>query len=277
MFGRKDLELPVIKDYITNYERMAEEDLSTGIVPDRYIVNLASNLIKVIGNVKGENICDIGSGKGYVLQGMLDSGAQTATAVDISVTFLRSIALKTKIIRCVQANAENLPFKEEFDVLVSTDVMEHVLNPGAFLYSVNQALKPKGKFVVRVPYRENLLNYAPQCGCKYQFAHLRTFNKILLEDALSGAGFKVTRFRLDSFLPARPQPFWNNGSRRLSLFLKWQAWIDKHLESRYDVTLWPPWLASFFMPPLEIIAVAEKAHAIEPLPSGGFQLSKPFQ
>ena len=50
-------------------------------------------------------------------------------------------------------DGESLPFEnEEFDVVFSTEVMEHVPNPEKFLSEINRVLKPNGIAVLTVPF-----------------------------------------------------------------------------------------------------------------------------
>lgn len=45
------------------------------------------------------------------------------------------------------------PFKDnEFDSLITNQVLEHVFNPNEFLKEINRVLKPGGKFLVTVPF-----------------------------------------------------------------------------------------------------------------------------
>ena len=129
-----ELDHSVSREYLENYDRIAEDDLKKGILDERYVKNQAVNLIKFLGPVKGAKVADIGSGKGYLVHELLKRGASRIVAIDIALPYLRRLKEEPPV-DPVRANAENLPFQEEFDVVVSTDVMEHVLNLGSFLYS----------------------------------------------------------------------------------------------------------------------------------------------
>ena len=205
-FRSSDWSDPTMKAYLANYDELAETDLEQAIVDEAFVKSLAKNLVDRVGEVSGRAVCDVGSGKGYAARMLVSRGAMVTT-VDISAAYLKRFVGERNL-QPILANAENLPFRDQFDLIVSTDVMEHVLNLGSFLFCINRALKMGGRFLVRVPYRENLLTYSPHSGCPYRFVHLRTFNKGSLKDCLMQSGFRVRKTWLDGFFWGKPQSFW---------------------------------------------------------------------
>ncbi|NJN40032.1 MAG: class I SAM-dependent methyltransferase [Gammaproteobacteria bacterium] len=158
------------------------------------------------------------------------------------------------------------------DVAVSTDVMEHVLNVGAFLFSLNRALRPGGRAFIRVPFKENLVAYAPQAGCRYRFVHLRTFDRTLMREALEGAGFRLDGHRLDGFNLGTPRPFWQAGHYRRQVYAFLQRAANRHLRDPVSITTWPSWLVGTFMKPQELVVSATKVKTILPVEPHGFTL-----
>ena len=65
-------------------------------------------------------------------------------AVDITLEYFKQFELENQVTPLL-ANGENLPFREEFDIITNTDVLEHVFNVGSFLISIYEALKPNGR------------------------------------------------------------------------------------------------------------------------------------
>lgn len=269
--GSHEFYNPVLREYIDNYDRIAEDDLKKGIVDDRYVKNQAANLVKFLGPVQDAKVADIGSGKGYLIRELLKNGASRVTAIDIAIPYLRHFKDESRV-DTVQANSENLPFQEEFDIIVSTDVMEHVLNLGSFLYSLNRALKKDGKICIRVPLRENLLSYSPHLGCPYRFVHLRCFDKRLLKDCLEGAGFNVKGFYIDGFGFGMAQSFWKRGKLRISLYAHIKGWAESKMEHPANVTRWKSSYARLLMRPNTISVIGFKKFNIQPRPEGGFDL-----
>jgi len=273
LLSNDDRQDMVFTRYLENYDRISLDDLGTPILDLRYVTHQAGNLASLVGDVSNADLLDLGCGQGFLTRTLLARGARSVWAVDISMHYLTQIGRDARV-RPICANAENLPFKDAFDVAVSTDVMEHVLNVGAFLFSLNRALRPGGRVYVRVPLKENLLAYAPQLGCPYRLVHLRTFDLPLMREALSGAGFRVERFRIDGFNLGSPRRFWQGGPRRQKLYARFQRAVERHLADPTLVTTWPAWLAGAFMKPHELVVEAVKKKAIRPSSPNGYVLKE---
>lgn len=260
--SKRDREDPVLREYLENYDRIAADDVIESIQDERYLHYQALNLADVVGRLDGMNVCDVGCGKGFLAQALLAAGPTTLTVVDIAMTYLRRLATEHRL-EPIVANAENLPFREAFDVIVTTDVMEHVLNVGSFLYSVNRALKPGGRAYVRVPFREHLLGYSPFLGCPYRFVHLRSFDRSILRTYFRTAGFAVERFRLDGFSLNVPHTVWSRGSIRRRLFAAYSRLVTGWLGDPCKVTRWRRLPVRLFLRPIEITTVARKVRGLE--------------
>lgn len=257
MLSSDDRGNETFKSYLDNYDRIAEADLAADILDPVYVHHQVDNMARYIGRIDGMTVGDIGAGQGHLARKLLLQGADSITLVDIALPYLRS-ALGNDRLLPVMANAENLPFKDHFDVVASTDVMEHVLNLGSFLFSLNKALKTGGRVFIRVPYRESLLSYSPHLGCAYRFVHLRSFNRDILRIYLESAGFTIERFHFDGFVLGKPWAFWMANQKRMDLYMRFQEWAKARLANPADVTLWPSWFARLFMPPCEIVVRAKK-------------------
>lgn len=268
-----EMEDPVFREYLKNYDEIAEEDLKKGIQDERYVKNQAFNVAEFLGPIRGCKVAEIGSGKGYLVAELLKRGANRVTAIDIALPYLMRLRGQASV-DPVRANAESLPFRNEFDVVVSTDVMEHVLNLGSFLYSVNRALRKNGKICIRVPYRENLLGYSPHLGCRFKLVHLRVFDKRLLADCMESAGFVVKEFSLGGFGLGMPRRFWTCGGFRAELYNLIRKWAESRLEHPADVAFWRSWYARFLMRPITLSVIARKKFDIQPRREGGFELIK---
>lgn len=242
-------------DYVKNYDDLSKADLKEEIVDGAYLANQAAKLMSYL-NGTPNSILEVGVGQGFLLRKLSQSYPESKiTAVDISIPFLRYVNSKVEDIECMVANAENLPFKDEFDLVVASDILEHVINPIDFLLSVNIALKQEGLMALRVPFEDNMLQYSKLLGCEYKFAHLRNFSKRNLMLILNQAGFKIQRIHYDGYYFYRRRSFFKEGGV-----------LEKFLNSRYpnknDVSNIPNWLGRILMKPLEIVVIAKKVRNV---------------
>ena len=175
--------------YSENYEKIAGDHLKnneTGndnpFISDTDWRIMESSTARLIDKVArpGMNILDLGVGTGRLLERYPDLNRY---GVDISLQYLK--IARGKGIVPIFSRSEELPMADgSFDILVTTDVLEHVLDLHATLQEMTRVVTKGGYIVIRVPYRENLAPYlAPDIP--YEFVHLRNFDefglKLILE------------------------------------------------------------------------------------------------
>jgi SAM-dependent methyltransferase len=120
----------------------------------------------------GSRVLDVGVGLGRLLGQIPD---RNCFGTDITFEYLE--AAKERGIDVCCARAEDLPYCDGlFEVIVCTDVLEHVLDLNATIGSVLRVLKKGGILIVRVPDREDLSPYVAP-GYPYRYAHLRSFDE----------------------------------------------------------------------------------------------------
>lgn len=182
--------------YKNNYEKIASADLGASIVPEDYLRKLAENFVSHLPLRKNFMVCDVGCGKGFVLDAIKRRGIVNLSAVDIVPAYMENMK---NSYRCYLANAENLPFKNSYDLIIASDILEHVFNPANFLDSAWRALRPGGFLALKTPFNENIAQYSRKNGCPYKFVHLRTFTRKNLGKMLRSAGFCVRNFFYDGY------------------------------------------------------------------------------
>ena len=178
----------VLKDrYRHCYDRIAGDDLIHPMEHGKDARNLP--LLRLIGDVKGKRVLDVGSAQGLLL-GQMQS-ASTRVCMDLAAAYLRVARASTH--PAVQAEGENIPFQRgTFDVVVCTGVLEHVLDPAAVMREVKRVLSPNGRFYVLVPWKEDLIKYASM-EISYEFTHLRSFDDDLVKQLFED--FEIVRRR----------------------------------------------------------------------------------
>ena len=252
LLGTADQDEPIVRAYRDHYERIAADDLEQSIQLEDHLELEADRLVDAIGDVHGLAVCDVGVGKGMLLARLQARGPRSVTGVDLARPYLRRLSGHNGV-RLVLADAERLPFRSEFDIIVSSDVLEHVLNVGDFLVSVRDALRPGGRLVVRVPHMDTLTSYATQTGYRYRFVHLRSFDGTSLRRLLEEAGFDVQRMLYSGFYAGRRRRLLAMHRR---VDRRFQQMLLRHYGGPGRVTRIPPRLGRLLMKPNAVTAVA---------------------
>jgi len=110
----------------------------------------------------GAEVLDAGCGEGACAVALAERFASVrVTGIDIdpaSVVACRALAagLPDHDVHFEQADVTNLPYRDRFDAVVCSEVLEHVWEDQAALGSLHRALKPGGRLVVHVPLRHRL-------------------------------------------------------------------------------------------------------------------------
>jgi SAM-dependent methyltransferase len=95
-------------------------------------------------------VLDLGCGYGEVL-GMLPPGLEL-TGVEINDAALPEAARRNPTARFVQADAAALPFSpDSFDLVICSEVMEHVDDPGLLARALCRIVRPGGHVCLTVP------------------------------------------------------------------------------------------------------------------------------
>jgi SAM-dependent methyltransferase len=249
MLSARERADPIFSSYVDNYDDIAHDDLEDSIQPPEFLAAQTTRLARLVGDVRDLDVCDIGVGQGRLVRHLLAGGAASVTAVDIAAAYLDR--LRSSDARLIVANAENLPFRNEFDIIVASDILEHVLNPGDMLMAAHAALRREGRFVVRVPYREDLRPYGALAGSPYRFVHLRSFTRDVLQLMLRQADFSVERIALDGF-------FRNRLRAPLVRRRPVKAFLDRRYPTDVDLYAMNARLGALLLRPNAITAIARK-------------------
>ena len=151
----------ITKDEINKFTKMADEwwDINGKFKPlhmfnpirIEYILDIASKHFNFkINNQKSLNglkILDIGCGGGLISEPMTRLGAEV-TGIDASAKNIEIAKLHAKKnnlkINYLNTEPEKLNLKNEFDIILNLEVVEHVENLNLYLESCQKLLKPKG-------------------------------------------------------------------------------------------------------------------------------------
>jgi len=137
------------------------------------------------------NFLEIGCGSGYVsriIEKELSIPEQYGT--DISLTRLDFCRTRTKSVQLFQADAQGLPFVDEFDVIGIFDVLEHVDDDRQVLIQAHQALKKRSGagVIITVPQHPSLFSQHDVMS-----GHVRRYTRNEITGKIRHAGFRIER------------------------------------------------------------------------------------
>lgn len=159
------------KRYRENYEKISEE-MKTVSQETRTIASLVGYDLRLMYYNLPRipiHVVDIGCGKGWITK---DLPFAVVVKTDISVRQVKSVSGKTKFV----SDAEALPLKDSVaDVVVCSDVLEHVLAPKQMASEITRVLRPHGRLLLAVPWQQDLSAYKDtRYKSGYEFVHLRS-------------------------------------------------------------------------------------------------------
>lgn len=174
-----------MKDYLDNYSQIAKDDVAQSILPMWLREFQAKKVVNICKKYRGQKVLDIGMGHGVVLK-MLNH--KFKVGVDIAKEFCPDIV----------AVAEHLPLKDKsFDIIIMSDILEHVIEPLIVLNEAKRTLADEGIIVIRTPFNEDIFKYKDS---KYKYVHLRTHNKESFEWYEKVLALKICEVHYDEFL-----------------------------------------------------------------------------
>ena len=104
-----------------------------------------------------ERVLDIGGGSGFLITALSEI-SEESMILDIEDTRLPAIGKKNPKIECFCANVEFcLPFKRNtFDVIIASELLEHLNDPEIFFSESHRILKKGGILILTTPNSDNL-------------------------------------------------------------------------------------------------------------------------
>jgi len=118
-------------------------------------IQIFSDIIRRLGN--GLTILDVGAGDGVISKPI---GKMGNNVISIELPTIAIIAHRCGVPSVVANDAEHLTFaSNSFDVVIASEVLEHLWNPQNFFYEADRILKAGGYLLIETPDGKGSLLY----------------------------------------------------------------------------------------------------------------------
>lgn len=118
-------------------------------------IQIFINMVNSVGN--DLKILDVGCGDGVISEPIMKMGNYVAA---LELPTVATLAKKCKVSTVMAGDAEQLAFaSESFDLVIASEVVEHLWQPKSFLNEAYRVLKPAGYLIIETPEGEEGLNY----------------------------------------------------------------------------------------------------------------------
>lgn len=170
-------------------------------------IGLTNAFVASVASLKNvKSICDLGCGNGYMAARLAELGYDI-TGVDASESGIAIAQANFPKVTFIQAlvdrglrEREGL---EQFDAVVSSDVIEHLYRPADLIEAAVTLLKPHGQFVVGTPYHGYLKNLVLSITGRMDAhftalddgGHIKFFSVKTLSALLTSHGFTDLKFK----------------------------------------------------------------------------------
>jgi 2-polyprenyl-6-hydroxyphenyl methylase/3-demethylubiquinone-9 3-methyltransferase len=191
-----DRSFPRYKDY--GWRTAAPSHMHSRFLPQ--IFGLAGDL------KPGTRVLDVGCGNGFTSGEFIRRGCQTV-GIDLSESGIATARSNYPGGRfeVLPADDELLDRLEEppFDLVVSTEVVEHLYAPRSYARGCFHALRPGGRFICTTPYHGYLKNlllsllgkWDSHANPLWDGGHIKLWSRSTLSQLLTEAGFAHLQFR----------------------------------------------------------------------------------
>ncbi|MBK7106388.1 MAG: class I SAM-dependent methyltransferase [Ignavibacteriae bacterium] len=151
-------------------------------------------LSKIPNNI--QNVLDVGCGSAWVAENYFNKNVNVVS-LDLSLENVSKAKNNFPSQKHSQiiADSFHLPFMENsFNIVIASEIIEHVLNPVEFVNELFRVVKQNGKLIITTPYKEKLRYYlCIHCNKKTPVhAHIHSFDEKKLTQLCNSKKLKHT-------------------------------------------------------------------------------------
>jgi 2-polyprenyl-3-methyl-5-hydroxy-6-metoxy-1,4-benzoquinol methylase len=163
---------------------------------------LTNVFVELVTKLEGvRSICDLGCGNGHI-SGRLAKVGFEVTGVDASPSGIAIARRAYPNIEFAEALIDRHLKLGQFDLVVSSDVIEHMYRPSALLEAARALLKPGGQILLGTPYHGYLKNLVLAASGKmdahfsalHDGGHIKFFSVSSLSQLMKSHGFEDLSF-----------------------------------------------------------------------------------
>lgn len=165
---------------------------------------LTPHVVRLCAALGAKRVLDLGCGNGSMMAALHQAGFQVSGCdpSESGLEFARQAVpgANLKVLGVYDASGEL--GESGFDVVTSTEVVEHLFSPRALPRFARQVLKPGGHLIVSTPYHGYLKNlllaltnkWDPHHTVLWDGGHVKFWSKDTLSQMLTDEGFTVEKF-----------------------------------------------------------------------------------
>lgn len=194
----------------------SEPTFYTGSEPVHHHAYLLPPLLPMLSAQKTASnpkprVLDLGCGNGSLSNAIAQYGYEVVGVEESEIGF-ESACQSFPDCQFMQASIYDLPYSQlqaSFDIVISSEVIEHLFYPRELLRAAKKCLKPNGLLILTTPYHGYLKNLLLAVTNKmdghftslWDGAHIKFFSVKTLTSLLEAEGYQVIEFKFGGRLP----------------------------------------------------------------------------
>jgi 2-polyprenyl-6-hydroxyphenyl methylase/3-demethylubiquinone-9 3-methyltransferase len=175
---------------------------SKGLITDEFLIPILDKQLRIL---RPKRILDVGCGNGSIARFFIEKGYDVY-GIDASVKGIEFARIyHAERFHVQDLNDDGLPLAikdKSFDLIISTEVIEHVYSPLKFIKYCHNNLVSSGHIILSTPYHGYLKNLALALSGKmdhhftalWEGGHIKFWSKSTLTQLLESHGFRVRDF-----------------------------------------------------------------------------------